>query len=783
MNDAAPLALTAGENQRLADVRRLKHSGAAAVEALLSMLGDASWAVRRAVVAALAELGAESAPRLCETLRLQRDSETRIAAAVDALVQNGADVVSELAGLAGDANPAVAADAAQILGRRAQARGVPILTALVSHEDDNVAVAAIEALGRIGGPSAVESLISAARSGNFFRVFPAIDVLGRSGDPRAIAPLALLLQNPMYLLEAARALGKTGQAAAVPPLAGLLLQPSEGALRVAAVALAELHARHRERYGSDETPAETLRGTGAGAAVPRLLRCLSNADPQERGAIALVLGVLGGDGAAEALSSLLEPADAPLASAAAAALARLGTDSDEQVRHSLHSGSSARRRVLLPIIVRSSSAAEVAQCLTDADPEVRISACDALARTGAVAHIPELFQRLADGNVRVVQAAVAAIQALGSAEARALALRAAAASEPSVQRSALRILGYFGVAEALPVLLQALEVPDSRLHDLALSGLAYLEQPEAFDALLSAARSPREPLRRSGMRALGQVARSDARLYSTLRAGLDDADAWVRYYACQSAGKLRLKNATAAIVKLLADEAGQVRVSAVEALSQLQTDEALQALCQMADAADPDLRRAALIGLGIAGRPEGVTPLLRATQSEDAATRLVAISALAESGAPQRIAALERAVGDVDENVRAAALGFLSSDPDPGATRVLFEQLTRATDPSACIAWLSRPSPGRVAGLLAMLPRAELEDANLCCSLLARVGSSDAVAALLRTLDQGEPIARRAAAPALASLRTPEASAAVRHAAAFDVDPRVRQICSILSGQ
>ena len=358
MSGRPALALTEAEQQRLAEAQRLAQAGDAGVPGLLSMLNDGSWAVRRAVVGALAELGASSVASLCETLRTQRGDEARVAATVDALVQNSADVLREVAALAGDANPAVVADAAQILGRRRQPSAVPILTPLVTHADDNVAVAAIEALGRVGGPSAVEALIVAVQSGNFFRVFPAIDVLGRSGDPRAIAPLAALLQNPMYLLEAARALGKTAQATAVAPLATLLSHPSEGTLRVATVALAELHARHRERNGSDEAPAAVLRNTGSGAAaVARLVRSLTSAAPEEREAIAVILGVIGGDAAAAGLSGLLDPPDAPAALAAAAALERLGRDSDLHVGEALRLGNSARRRVLLPIVTRSSIAA------------------------------------------------------------------------------------------------------------------------------------------------------------------------------------------------------------------------------------------------------------------------------------------------------------------------------------------------------------------------------------------------------------------------------------------
>src|SRR5690606_13341610 len=137
-------------------------------------------------VAALASLGDVAVGPLCDLLRMSRDDEARLAATVDALVASIGHVEDAVRPLADDANPAVVADAAQILGRRRSSAEVPTLVRLLGHADDNVAVAAIEALGRIGGRAAIDSLIGAASSGNFFRVFPAIDVLGRSGDPRAV---------------------------------------------------------------------------------------------------------------------------------------------------------------------------------------------------------------------------------------------------------------------------------------------------------------------------------------------------------------------------------------------------------------------------------------------------------------------------------------------------------------------------------------------------------------------------------------------------------------------
>src|SRR5690606_37389553 len=124
---------------------------------------------------------------------------------------------------------------------------------LSTHDDDNVAVGAIEALGRIGGTQTVAALIAAVESKHFFRTFPAIDALGRTGDARAVQPLAGLLADPLYALEAARALGRTGQESAIAPLAGLLGRAPDALVRATAVALAELRERYEARFGDNES--------------------------------------------------------------------------------------------------------------------------------------------------------------------------------------------------------------------------------------------------------------------------------------------------------------------------------------------------------------------------------------------------------------------------------------------------------------------------------------------------------------------------------------------------
>jgi HEAT repeat protein len=777
------LALTPAEQRRSVEIARLRDAGAAGVPPLLELLTDPSWAVRREVVAALGAAGDAAIGPLETLLATRRDDETRIAAAVDALVASTGDVLPALERLAAHSNPAVVSDAAQIAGRRRSGRAVGLLARLATHPDDNVAVSAIEGLGRVGGRAAIDALLAAVRTGSFFHVFPALDVLGRSGDPRAIPALAALLTEPMYALEAARALGKTGEASAVRPLASLMVHASEATVRVAAVAFRELHGRHLENYGSAAAVEGALkRAAPADAAVRHLGRALSSADPDERLALALALGVLGGDEARAVLARLLD-AEPEVGRQVAAALARMGGAAEPQLREALRDGPSARRRLVLPVVSRATVQQELIACLADPDSEVRALAAEALARVGATASVPALFPLLADENPRVSQAATAAIQALGTGETRTYALEAARSSNPAVRRAALRILSYFGFDDGLPAFLEALRGDDARLRETAVSGLPFLDDPQAHEVLLETSRDLEAGTRRAAMRALGHSTSTDPRVGSALLAGLKDPEPWVRYYAAQALGRLGVNSAAGALGGLLRDPAGQVRVAAIEALSHLRAPGAKEALERAADDPEPDLRRAALIGLGMGGRRETLPVMLRAAAGDDPATRLVALSAIASVDAPEALAALERAAHDPDPSVRSAALGFLSAGTSVEATRALVRAASELEDRELALGLLAQPADGRVAGLLAALEEADDELAPLLASALARLRSLMATRALFQALAGPHVPARKAAAAALAATGSREAIDALRTAAERDPDPAVRAISVVLLGE
>lgn len=768
--------VTPDERQRLARVERLVADGAAGVAPLLDLLDDPSWTVRRAVVAGLSAGGGAVIAPLCAALRDRRGSEARIAATVDALVGLDADVDATLTAMAGDPEPAIVADVAQILGRRRSRGALPTLAALLHHQDDNVAVAAIEALGRVGGRAAVDPLVEAVASGNFFRTYPAIDVLGRSGDPRAVAPLTALLDQPQYAAEAARALGRTGDSAAVAPLMALVSRGGGALVRVAALALNELRQRNAEHFGSGERIEEAIAQARGAGTVRQIVRALADGDPTEKAALCFVLAVLRDPSTAPTLTALL---DGPVEVVAAAsnALERIGPEAGAQILREIRGGGA--KRALLPLVSHAMAEADVAGCLADPDPEVRSLACDALGRMGASGSVAGLFPLLADPNPRVAFAAASAIQALGGPETERLTLAAMRSPEARVRRAAVRILAYFGFEATVDAILGALEDPDERVREGAIQGLPFFENPRAREALLAAAKSPIDRTRAAAMRALGQCV-GDLRVSAYLLRGLSDPDPWTRYYACQALGRIAFQPAAEAIAPLLADPAGQVRVAAVEALAFLGGETSQRTLEAAVSNAEPDIQRAALVGLGVARRPESLPAMLAATTDADPATKIVALSAVSGFRSEEVLRALVAGAVDPHPGVSSVAISLLSAVPGRAATLELAGLLTRSPAREQIVAALSVHIEGRVPGLSAALESADDESAGALTSALARMRRTDATAALLGTMTSANSRARKAAATTLAGLGQADALEILRVAAANDPEPEVRRICSVL---
>ncbi|MFO0579933.1 MAG: HEAT repeat domain-containing protein [Polyangia bacterium] len=781
MSKLSPASLTEGERERVEQVDRFVALGEQGVPGLLGMLSERSWTVRRAVVSGLVSLAEHAVGPLCTWLRDVRSTERGIAAAADALVASTAPGTdAAVLALADSPVAAVVADAAQILGRRGATTAAAALARLIDHTDDNVAVSGIEAIGRLGGESSVEPLVRAVLSDNFFRTFAAIGVLGSVGDPRALEPLARLLTDSRFADETARALGQTGDRAAIPKLAALLEAPDEPRARRVVLALANLVELHGLRFGPSAALDQTLR-EWVGPFTPQLIRLAEQADPKEQAALCVLGGRLGDPALIPVLVRLLDGEPA-VAEQAGRALERLTYPAEAALRDVLRSADSAHRTALLPLVALPPGVLDEVLC--DPDHEVRALACAAAARIGDVGVLERLFALLADPHARVVQAALAAIQALGGAKTEGLALQAAASPHPGLRRAAVRLLTAFGFPSAFPVFVAALEDEsagaggDDRLRELATYGLAFVDHPEARPRLRRQASSASPRIRAAAMRGLGHCAAEVG--LDVLGQGLTDPDPWVRYYACQALGRLGCESAVAALAERLGDDAGQVRIAALDALSQLHSDESFCLLQEAATAGDPDVRRAALVGLGLRQRPEAIPLLIESARSSEAATRLVALSGLAKFKSPAALGELAAAASSDDEELRSAAVSFLAESEGPEADRLLVDLVSRADARHPAHAALSAGRRSRVPSVLAALRTAEGKAASALASALVRMKTPDADAALFEALTLPNVAARKAAARALAELGGAEVAVALGHAAARDPDPEVRDICSAL---
>ena len=769
------MTLTDAERQRVDQVDALVSRGASGVDPLVGMLDDPSWTVRRAVTSSLAALGDDAVVPLCRWLTDARTSEAGIAAAIDALAASlSQHVPARMIELLHDRRPAVVADAAIVLGRCRARSAVQALTSLLSHADDNVAMAAIEALGAIGGGIVVEPLIEVLEARSFFRTFPALHVLAGTADPRAIAAIARLLDDALYRDDAVRALGRTGSPEAVAPIA-TVLDPST--LGVVARACADLLEMARWNGAEAQVEAEMRRRF---AARQDLFLAALAQESEDASALMAVLAVTGD---ATATATLARWIDHPtLRMAARRALAHTARREPAVIAALCANADPQCRAFALDLTTSRSETAVALAALADDDPDVRARACSALARLGAVEAVPRLFELLADRDPRVPHAASSAIDSLGSARARELASTAARSSDPQVRRHGLRIAGYLGVPDILELIAETLDSDDDKLRSSAIALLGTIDTPGAEAKLGELSSSSDERIRIAATRAAAR--RGGPAMAELLVRGITDPAAWVRYHACQGLGQLGDPDSTPLLIGRLSDPMPHVRIAAIEALSRMHSPLAWATLCSYARSADPEQQRVAVAGLALQDPDGAIDYLLAALEFPDPATRLVALSGLARARSPVALTAIARCAAGEAVELRDAAVSLLSERGDPAAARALIDIAINAPAGHPSRVALAQPSEVRANAIGDRLVTADVAAAQRLCGALGAMGAqAGAVAILFAQLASPNPAARAAAAAVLSANRVSAAASVISRLASDDPDAEVRAICAALGAR
>jgi len=453
-----------------------RHPSDVLVPALLRVLEDPDADVRTEALDALAGARSPDARRAIERALSDRSPAVR-AHAVIALSSAGADAVVALLDRVHDPEGDVRAAAAEALGRIGDPRATLALVGISQDPIPEVRLAATRALGALSGEVAVRALVSLVHDAMPDVRLAALRGLQQHPDPATVPTLAALARPE----RSASLAGRDDLARAAIAALGDIDTP-EARRALLELALDARAARTRDAIAALGAHPERLRHD-MGAILPRLHR-------DNVGALADLLGHVGGDDVATALLDLLGRADpSPSAANATAAMLRaLG-----------RSGSDLALRALLERLTSAPAPASRARAGGCARGAIEAALLDALAlwadaRQGldplALDPLAEALQRL-DPSCRPQLAAM--IRLLGrTGNRRAASALVAVLRHPdtTIRAAAAEALGHVASTDAMGPLVLALSDEDAAVRASAAGSLRALPSAALLPALSRRWREP-----------------------------------------------------------------------------------------------------------------------------------------------------------------------------------------------------------------------------------------------------------------------------------------------------
>jgi HEAT repeat protein len=745
------------------------------VAAAVASVGTSDWKMRRVAVDMLRRTASrQDIEHLIQTLRRDHHDINLLNSALQVLVSAAIDVTPALIALLEDADPNLRMHAALALGQLRGNGDVPALIGALDDADDNVRFHAIEALGSLAAPEAVEALAEIAASGNFFLAFAAIDALGKCDDGRVAPRLCGMLSDETLRRAVVDTLATVGDEDCVAPLVALL---NNGATDVTAIAAAleRIHVRYEDAYELGAQIADLVRSNITADGIAAVSAALA----ARSGPLRPLILVLGWSGAA-ALPALIEVlGDASVRASLDAAFMAIGRDSVEPLLRQLDAGSRDARLAAVVLLGRLGdhrAVAPLGALLDSADAELAAAAAAGLGALGDARAVDGLLALFAHPRAFVRQAAVSAINAIAG-DSVATEIRARLTDpEPRVRECAVRVAGYFGFEACADAILGCVNDEHDDVRRAAIEQLPVIKHPQALPALIAVMASGTPRNRAAAAHAAGFFDTGAIEL--ALLQSLDDADAWVRYFAAGSIARRHVDSAISTLVeRALHDPVTHVRIAAMHALGVLDAPQLAGVAPTLIRDGDADLAAAALSALASVSSPH-VDELLEATvRSANQACRVPAVQALASRAQVRSVDVLAWAarVGEPAE-LRDVAVEGLRRLAQASATDVASSAVTELLALSvehdtregalAALAMLPETAVGATAAGLAS-PRLDVRLSAV--EALARMRHPHASAALARGLDDPAAAVRSAAIGAFGRLGT--RAVAPRIAAMSDTDP------------
>jgi HEAT repeat protein len=584
--------------------------------------------VRGAAVRAVQQsAGAEDVVGLIETLRRDHQDPNVLSSALQALIGAAVDVVPAFVELLRHPAANLRMHAAQALGDLNDGAATAPLIEALQDDNANVRFHAVEALGRLRAAEALEPLSRLAASGDFFLAFAAIDALGRIHDPAVLPVLLPLLDQELLRPAVIDALGSLADADAVIPLAERL-NAGDAEPHAVAAALDRIHRRH-DAGGARTHVIETARRSISPTGVARL----TDAVARRQRPLSPLVSVLGWMGPSTLSPLLGVLGDAEAQADAGDAIVALGAAAVAPVIEYLQAGDRDARLAATAVLGRLGDRRAVPpliQLLTSADDELVIAAADALAQLADGRALDPLLTLFSATSAAVRQAAIGAVNATAADGTEARILARLSDANQRVRECAVRVAAASSFTVSTAGIVGALADEHEDVRRAAIEGLRAVDEAVAVPRLLAALHEETPRNRAAAAHVLRAV---DGAVEAPLVAALDDADAWVRYFAADS---LALHGGAAALAALgrtiNSDPAPHVRIAAMKTLAALDAAAASRVASAHVASADDDLACAALGAMAFSADGAADELLARALDDTRSAVFAAAAQALAVRG-------------------------------------------------------------------------------------------------------------------------------------------------------
>ncbi|PWT87338.1 MAG: hypothetical protein C5B54_12510 [Acidobacteria bacterium] len=638
----------------------LRNSNAA--DAMVELLGDGDWRVRRATVESFLEMRPhEVTPKILNAL-YDEDNAGKRNAAIDILVKLGKEVVPYLEPHLNTENSDVHMFLINILSDLRDDTFLDFITRSLQHSDVNIVSAAILALGKIGHPESLSHLLPFLDGKDMWLTFQAIEAAGEMQDPATIPSLISLSSIQYFRKPVIKALSKFHHSQAYSALTKFLIHNS----KVDLDALRALHELYHSPAPSElmAEQQKTLREDFRKTITPEYLQFLLGAIPEsESSQQNILIQVLGW-----ACSPLVTPAitealkNEQLQETAAQSLAYCDSASSDALIHALDEQIPEEEMLIILNILNETSievpSATLQKYLQHPEAEIRLAAYRLMTRSYTLESTDLLMHGIIDPYSSITEICREPLLSLCRRsktvrqEVNEFMRGRVHSEDPKERANAVEFLILLEGEQSFPLLFQALKDEEAIVRQKAvnLMGTGYHHQ---FQRPLIAALADEDGRVRE-LAAGALKSYSAPEVIDALVASVHDELIWVRMATYQSLAALGDERAGTVFLQQVDTENPIARSVLLRGLGQFRGPAFKEVLLKYLNSDDPEIRKSACESLGMFNENDIVFRLFTLLQNDpDWSVRVSAIRALTNIH-PFRLqeALLERLRVDDDPFVR-----------------------------------------------------------------------------------------------------------------------------------